>query len=725
LLVGINQYPEPIGDLSGCLNDVRLQYELLVHRYGFDPQNIVIVADATLSLPAKAHITIPTRQAIVTAFQTHLGEAEPEDTVIFHYSGHGTYVQDPHPIAYSQGANELGAAPNVLPYEGFDGKIGAIVPTDALDGVAAGEANVILGSTIFLLSRALKTNNVTVVLDSCHAGGGVRGNLVYRATLDDALLGPSQAEQNFQNQLRADLELTDDNLFRQLRQAGIARGVAMTSALATETAAEATVAGFRAGIFTHLLTRYLWQTTAAQPIRDSFVDLARITRIEVDGLGGNQNPIYFTQPDSNLETQPPYLLAATAPAADAVIRDVRSNQTVAFWLGGMTPNGLQEAASTFEVIDNQGNVLGQVQQTSREGLLGQGQPLEGLTVQPGMLMRESIRGIPNDITLRVGLHASLGADAALARQILQSFDRVTVVAVDGQTDTDYLLGRFDQTAFTEVQLQERGDRPDIQAIEPDSIGLFSNALDPLPSTFSSQYESVGEALERLSSRLRLLLANRALRTILNTDATTLQVQVEVTSNQRGGVGVVSSRGQNSAEPQVQSQIARMQVGEEMSLRVTNREDRSLFMAVIAVERDGDMYLYHPSHWNVAELEAELSPGESVVIPKDDDVFYLPIQGPAGHFEVLVIASTAQLRDTLQSLRRLSDRTLGDRGQLIAFTPEEEQSRDSRGSSLGIVSDILGDLDRNASAAPALREEQYSVNTAQLAALSVVIEVVDG
>jgi hypothetical protein len=138
LLVGINQYPEPIGDLSGCLNDVRLQYELLVHRYGFDPQNIVIVADATLSLPAKAHITTPTRQAIVTAFQTHLGEAGPEDTVIFHYSGHGTYVQDPHPIAYSQGANELGVAPNVLPYEGFDGKIGAIVPTDALDGVAAG-----------------------------------------------------------------------------------------------------------------------------------------------------------------------------------------------------------------------------------------------------------------------------------------------------------------------------------------------------------------------------------------------------------------------------------------------------------------------------------------------------------------------------------------------------------------------------------------------------------
>jgi hypothetical protein len=169
----------------------------------------------------------------------------------------------------------------------------------------------------------------------------------------------------------------------------------------------------------------------------------------------------------------------------------------------------------------------------------------------------------------------------------------------------------------------------------------------------------------------------------------------------------------------------MQVGEEMSLRVTNREDRSLFVAVIAMERDGNMYLYHPSHWNVAELEAELSPGESVVIPKDDDVFYLPIQGPAGHFEVLVIASTEQLRDTLQSLRRLSDRTLGDRGQLIAFTPEEEQSRDPRGSSLGIVSDILGDLDRNASAAPALREEQYSVNTAQLAALSVVVEVVDG
>ncbi|NES80905.1 MAG: caspase family protein [Moorea sp. SIO2B7] len=45
LLVGINNYPIGISSLRGCLNDVQMQYELLVHRYGFNPKDIRIVTD--------------------------------------------------------------------------------------------------------------------------------------------------------------------------------------------------------------------------------------------------------------------------------------------------------------------------------------------------------------------------------------------------------------------------------------------------------------------------------------------------------------------------------------------------------------------------------------------------------------------------------------------------------------------------------------------------------
>ena len=89
-----------------------------------------------------------------------------------------------------------------------DGKNKTIVPVNALDDIPEGEANLILGSTLFLLSYGLKTDNVTLVLDSCHSGGGVRGNLVYRATLDDELISPSQREQAFQDELVEELKLT-------------------------------------------------------------------------------------------------------------------------------------------------------------------------------------------------------------------------------------------------------------------------------------------------------------------------------------------------------------------------------------------------------------------------------------------------------------------------------------------------------------------------------------
>lgn len=47
LLVGINAYPEDglFPPLNGCVNDVELQYQLLVHRYGFNPSDIVTLTD--------------------------------------------------------------------------------------------------------------------------------------------------------------------------------------------------------------------------------------------------------------------------------------------------------------------------------------------------------------------------------------------------------------------------------------------------------------------------------------------------------------------------------------------------------------------------------------------------------------------------------------------------------------------------------------------------------
>ena len=314
LLIGINGYIER--PLAGCANDVRLQYELLVHRYGFNPQDILIVTDelsaSGLDLPAREIITTPTRQTIVDAFRDHLiDQAKSDDVAIFHYSGHGSYVEDPQPLDYEE-SEYL----QISGYSNFQGLVGTLVPVDTKETDSADTVNDILGSTIFLLSKLVPTENFTTILDSCHAGGGVRGNLVYRAIDREAgqARNPSQVELNLQADLMEELLLKDSTELKELREAGIARGVAMGSARANQLAAEKQHAGFKAGIFTYLLTRYLWQVGQTESLESMFVDLARITRAVDEG--DPQDPVYFIQPGTTLDQQPPYLMTPDHPFAE-------------------------------------------------------------------------------------------------------------------------------------------------------------------------------------------------------------------------------------------------------------------------------------------------------------------------------------------------------------------------------------------------------------------------
>jgi pimeloyl-ACP methyl ester carboxylesterase len=80
LLVGINDYPAGVGSLAGCVNDVKSFADFLKDTYGkkYDLRlEILLNKDAS-----KANI--------VKQFKSHLAKAQKEDTVFFHYSGHGS-----------------------------------------------------------------------------------------------------------------------------------------------------------------------------------------------------------------------------------------------------------------------------------------------------------------------------------------------------------------------------------------------------------------------------------------------------------------------------------------------------------------------------------------------------------------------------------------------------------------------------------------------------------
>ncbi len=75
LLVGINQYPasQRFTNLEGCVTNVELQQELLIHRFGFNKSDI-------LRLTSDPSDKQPTRNNILTAFEKHLiKQAKPGD----------------------------------------------------------------------------------------------------------------------------------------------------------------------------------------------------------------------------------------------------------------------------------------------------------------------------------------------------------------------------------------------------------------------------------------------------------------------------------------------------------------------------------------------------------------------------------------------------------------------------------------------------------------------
>jgi hypothetical protein len=141
LLVGINRYPDPGNELKGCVNDVRQMAETLKSRFGFP-------GDGNMRLLTDARATT---KAILDGLAWLTAGASPGDSLVFHYSGHGSQVPDRNGDETTDRLDEI-----LCPYD-LDWKRPL---TD--DDLAAACADVPKGVLL------------TVILDCCHSGTGLR-----------------------------------------------------------------------------------------------------------------------------------------------------------------------------------------------------------------------------------------------------------------------------------------------------------------------------------------------------------------------------------------------------------------------------------------------------------------------------------------------------------------------------------------------------------------------
>ncbi|ERT05498.1 caspase domain protein [Lyngbya aestuarii BL J] len=361
LLVGINQYQKD--PLNGCVNDVLMQQMLLIHRFGFNPKDIVILTDKQA-----------TRQGILEAFEEHLvKQAKPGDVAVFHYSGHGSRVLDPNPI--------IGKSPIV---DGT-GLNGTFVPVDS--SLPAGYPNVggvvndIMGHTLFLLMSAIQTEYFTAVLDSCFSGLKTRDFKV-RSRDGGEKIEVSPQEKAYQQQWLSRLDMSPEE-FVQGYQKGVARGVVLASAQPNELAKDMKILDFHVGIFSYLLTQYLWQNTGTPKSAIAYINEQIPQRLR-------QNPLYEVKIDSGYENDPMYFVQNQSPVANAVVMKTEGNQAQ-IWLRGLTVKQKAELKSgtLFNIVNSQLNSSGKVILKSRKELVGSA-TIEG-NIEVGTLL--SLSGV--------------------------------------------------------------------------------------------------------------------------------------------------------------------------------------------------------------------------------------------------------------------------------------------------------------------------------------------
>lgn len=141
LLIGCNYANDPNNKLNGCIHDVTNMSNTLVDAFDYDLNNITILRDDSSSFNS-----LPTRSNIINAFNKLAQESIKLTEIWFHYSGHGSQIQD-RTQDESDGFDEI------------------IVPTDFKT------AGFITDDEIFNILKNISPKcRVILLFDSCHSG---------------------------------------------------------------------------------------------------------------------------------------------------------------------------------------------------------------------------------------------------------------------------------------------------------------------------------------------------------------------------------------------------------------------------------------------------------------------------------------------------------------------------------------------------------------------------
>ncbi|MCC5659087.1 caspase family protein [Nostoc sp. XA010] len=634
LLIGINQYPQ-IPVLSGCLTDVDLQRELLIHRFGFQGSDILTLTEEQAS-----------REFIEAAFLDHLGkQAKPDDVVVFHFSGYGSRVK----LETSSDTMQNALVPVNVGKYAQNGKI----------------VNYILEETLLLLLRSLPTDRVTAVLDTSYYAPSTVLGLKIRA-LQESVAKLAAEELDFLKQLKT----------QKLSSTPI---VLAATSEPNQPAREGLFSGFNAGLFTYALTQYLWEFTPATKIQ---VALSYMEN-SLYKLGSKQQPgLLSSQKNPDITSLVPDNIIGAEGVVSAIEED---GKTVYLRLAGLPPQVLLHYGvnSRFTLATTEQLIL-----RSRTGLTAKAQisKIEGANpLQVGQLVQEAVRVLPRNINLTIALDTRLERiERVDATSAFAGFSHVSTV-IAGEKPADYIFAKLQEIPSRYGLFSLGGE------LIPNTTGEVGEAVKSTVQRLAPKLSTLFAAkLWRLtenqgSSRLPL----KATLEIISGISPRVVMQRETIRTVKSETSIKKSL----STPHSLLPTAIVPIGSRMQYRVENQSDRSVYLILLGLNNNHTGVAFYswetPQEPNTADTkpllkQVVIAPGETLTLPQTNSASEWLISGPACFCEQQLIFSTAPFSETLAAL------------STVKYSTAEQQPIGSLLNPLDVAQALLQDL-HNASA----------------------------
>ena len=711
LLVGINRYPHS-EHLDGCLTDIELQRELLIHRFGFNPQDIVTLSDRQA-----------TRENIETTFLEHLGEqAKADDVVVFHFSGYGGQIK--MPLSVDGGTEKNLSNPDTFQL------VNSLVPVDeVLSSKKNVIANRILQETLLVLAQSLSTTKCTFVLDTSFntTPRAKHGSFKIRSSTEIAD-NPSTQELVFLEQLHTNLAvkgLKPSKRFLSLP------GVVLSAASKNQIAVERHWSGFSAGLFTYALTQHLWQITPSSKIQ---VALARTAETLEQIMGRQQQPT-LNSPDKS--TIAYYLSTSDAPNATGIVSKVNNNG-IEVKLLGLPANildcyGVNSCLSL--VSSNNFSHSPQLQIKSKEGLVGKTkllQPENMNQLQVGQLVRETVRMLERDLGLSIALDADLERiERVDATSALANIAAVNSAVRSAGQNADCVLGKV----YRNNILKAKTSNLDTEK-QTFSYGLYTAGGVLIRKTSGVDEEAVKIAIVRLEPQFNNLLAAKWLKLTNNEFSSGLKVDATLSAGldnhsitlqkatflseikQPSAKKLAFSKNGYNLDPT--NAVPILTKGSEITLSLNNTGDRQLYALVLGIDSNSTVFaLYTPAKSETAETEAQLeniaiAPQTELVIPHAENSWKWKVSDSLGVNTLYVVLSVKPFEKTLHTLATQQNLKLDQEQILNLVNPQVT------------IEKMMQDLHSASSVANKLlpNNDVYALDINSWATLSFVYEVVN-